>query len=1577
MGCLAILVGGTGFLLSVAPHHQAVSAAGRDIPPGLAGLVDEIESVTGGAAEVSFDAGTGKARFVRTALASPVPQPASLPATATPEQAARGFFSEYGSLFGVTNQAKQLSTSRTATVADGRSFVRFQQLHNGVPVMGGELIVQVAAQGNGILSATGETVTGAGLSTTPAVASGSARETALAMVAKYCATGISDLRCSRPSLWVYSPSVLGVDRDESSLVWRMEVESANGQPVRELVLVDAQRGFVALHFSQIDTAKSRQVYNASCGSTLPGTLARSEGQGATGNTQVDKAYTYSGYTYDFYYTQHGRDSIDGAGMTIISTVNYDEDGGCDYQNAFWDGSQLVLGTGFASACDVVAHEISHGVTQYESNLFYYMQSGAINESFSDIWGEFTELTYNPGSAGNRWLIGEDLSIGAGRDMEDPTAYGQPDRMTSSYYACGGYWDDGGGVHTNSGVANKAAFLMVDGGSFNGYTVTGMGISKTADLFYEVQTNLLTSGSDYADLYNALQQAAVDLGYSPADCQTVQNAIDAVEMDQQPTVCPTREAPLCVVGVPSVLFSDDMEDPDSGNWQSGYLQGVDAWGYASAYATSGQSSLWGYDYYDVADYYVAMTFDVALPAGSRPYLHFTHAFEFDSYSTYYYDGGVLEYSTDAGASWHDTYGLYTHHGYGGTVSVMYDNPLAGRSAFVGCSSGYGSTRLDLSSLAGQSIRFRFRIGTDSTTDHLGWFIDDFQIYTEIVALPPTVNTLPATDTSESGATLNGEIASLGKSDFAAVSAGSYHSLAVCSDHTLWAWGSNNCGELGQGDSGYFTERLSPVRVGSDSDWVAVSAGDYYSLGLRLDGTLWAWGGNGAGVLGLGDTTGRLVPEQVGSDSDWVAVSAGSSHCLGLRSDGTLWAWGSNYCGQLGLGDTADRLAPEQVGSDTDWEAVSAGFRHSLAVRSDGTLWSWGLNYRGQLGLGDTDTRTSPTQVGSDTSWDEVGAGYHYSLGLRSDGTVWAWGYNSEGELGVGDNSDRSTPTQVGVDNGWDSLTGSTYHTLGLRSDGTLWAWGANYYGELGLGDTADRWGPTQVGSASDWLVASAGRCHSLVVRSDGTLWTCGFGGQGMLGLGDSDNRQHLERVDSLPCEAWFEWGLTTSYGNSTPRQTVGELGQFNAYISGLQAGATYNFRACAAGASASCAGSLQFTAVSPDTTAPNVPTLLTPANGKATTDSTPWLDWSTVTDATAVHYQLQVDDSADCLSPVVSKTWLNGSSWSVDTVLPDGVYYWRVKAVDDAGNASAWTGAWTFRVDTTAPAVPTLVTLANGKVTMDSTPWLDWSTVTDATAVHYQLQVDESADCLSPVVSKTWLNGSSWSVDTVLPDGVYYWRVRAVDGAGNAGAWTGALTFRVDTTAPGVPALLTPANAKVTTDSTPWLDWSTVTDATAVHYQVQVDDSADCLSPVVNKTWLNGSSWSVDTVLPDRLYYWRVRAVDAAGNASAWASPWTFRVDTAAPAVPTLLTPIDGKVTSDSTPWLDWSTVTDATAVHYQLQVDDSADCLSPVVSKTWLNGSSWSVDPVLPDGVYYWRVRAVDAAGNASLWTGAWTFTVQ
>jgi Zn-dependent metalloprotease len=271
---------------------------------------------------------------------------------------------------------------------------------------------------------------------------------------------------------------------------------------------------------------------------------------AYGDSDAKSVHTYAIGIYNFYLDKFSRDSIDNAGMTIKSAVHYcDEDPDnpgsaiCPYDNAYWTGSQILYGDayGYALADDVAAHEYTHGVTQYESALLYYYQSGAINESISDVFGEYYDQVGNvtPGdTAAVKWLIEEDVTgWGAVRSMKDPTSYGDPDWMGSSYYYTGA--DDNGGVHWNSGVNNKAAYLMVDGGTFRSTTVTPLGWEKVGAIYYEANTNLLTAAADYSDLYLALQQACTNLvgkkNITIGDCEQVKNALDAVGMNtsQQP------------------------------------------------------------------------------------------------------------------------------------------------------------------------------------------------------------------------------------------------------------------------------------------------------------------------------------------------------------------------------------------------------------------------------------------------------------------------------------------------------------------------------------------------------------------------------------------------------------------------------------------------------------------------------------------------------------------------------------------------------------------------------------------------------------------------------------------------------------------------------------------------------------------------------------------------------------------------------------------------------------------------------------------------------------------------------------
>ena len=347
------------------------------------------------------------------------------------------------------------------------------------------------------------------------------------------------------------------------------------------------------------------------------------------------------------------------------------------------------------------------------------------------------------------------------------------------------------------------------------------------------------------------------------------------------------------------------------------------------------------------------------------------------------------------------------------------------------------------------------------------------------------------------------------DWVMVAAGGGHSVALKSDGTLWAWGWNYVGQLGDGT---IEDKAAPVRVGTDMDWVAISAGYRHTIGLKSDGTLWGWGYNIDGQLGDGTTDNKTTPVQIGSETDWETVVAGDAFTMALKSDGTLWAWGRNSDGQLGDGTTENRFAPVQVGSDTDWWAVSAGVDHAMGLKSNGTLWAWGYNGDGQLGNGTFDSSTVPIQIGSDGDWVEVSAGNTFTLGSRSDGSLWAWGWNRYGQLGDGTLIDRNTPVQVGTDTDWSAVSaGSADHTAALKSDDTLWAWGHNEYGQLGIGVFPNKNAPARIGTVTNWAEISAGGSHTAGLKGDGTAWSWGANYSGELGLGTNVTETEPQQI----------------------------------------------------------------------------------------------------------------------------------------------------------------------------------------------------------------------------------------------------------------------------------------------------------------------------------------------------------------------------------------------------------------------------------------------------------------------------------
>jgi cysteine-rich repeat protein len=244
---------------------------------------------------------------------------------------------------------------------------------------------------------------------------------------------------------------------------------------------------------------------------------------------------------------------------------------------------------------------------------------------------------------------------------------------------------------------------------------------------------------------------------------------------------------------------------------------------------------------------------------------------------------------------------------------------------------------------------------------------------------------------------------------AVSAGGFHAMALRSDGTLWTWGRKQYGATGDGDTTEYVRTPRPVP--NLTGFTAVAAGGYHSLALRSDGTVWAWGYNAYGQLGDGTTLQRNAPIQVPNLTGVIAVAAGHYHSLALRSDGTVWAWGYNLYGQLGEGTTSNALSPMRVSGLTGITALAAGMYHSLALHSDGTLWAWGLNASGQLGDGTRTNRSWPERVSNLTDVTAMVAGSGHSLALRSNGSTWAWGSNSSGALGDGTLTTRLLPVQV--------------------------------------------------------------------------------------------------------------------------------------------------------------------------------------------------------------------------------------------------------------------------------------------------------------------------------------------------------------------------------------------------------------------------------------------------------------------------------------------------------------------------------------------------------------------------------------
>ena len=328
---------------------------------------------------------------------------------------------------------------------------------------------------------------------------------------------------------------------------------------------------------------------------------------------------------------------------------------------------------------------------------------------------------------------------------------------------------------------------------------------------------------------------------------------------------------------------------------------------------------------------------------------------------------------------------------------------------------------------------------------------------------------------------------------------YASYAVEGSGELWVWGRNTTGGLGQNNR---TNYSSPIQI-PGTTWMQVKGGSNPGgkdslIGVKNDGTLWAWGDGATGTLAQNNEVQYSSPVQIpGTAWIWPQSSyGGGDQCGAVRTDGTIWVWGSNDKGGLGQNNTTNYSSPVQVGSDTTWSTdmnmFTMNYKGCYAIKTDGTLWSWGYNYKGMLGQNNEVNYSSPVQIPG-TTWKALSDGGRYGVGaLKTDGTLWVWGANDYGCLGLNQATSVgvSSPTQVGSGTDWEWLNYDQMDSFGRKTDGTLWAWGYNASGELALNDVVHRSSPTQIGSDTTWNLTQFNR-HG-AVKTDGTLWTWGRG-----------------------------------------------------------------------------------------------------------------------------------------------------------------------------------------------------------------------------------------------------------------------------------------------------------------------------------------------------------------------------------------------------------------------------------------------------------------------------------------------------
>jgi len=529
----------------------------------------------------------------------------------------------------------------------------------------------------------------------------------------------------------------------------------------------------------------------------------------------------------------------------------------------------------------------------------------------------------------------------------------------------------------------------------------------------------------------------------------------------------------------------------------------------------------------------------------------------------------------------------------------------------------------------------------------------------------------------------------------IAAGVAHTVALKPDGSLWAWGRNDYGQLGDSSK---IDSLVPIQIGTG--YAAIAAGFHHTAALKSDGSLWAWGYNAYGQLGDSTTTDSLVPKQIGTG--YTAIATGSFSTVALKSDGSLWAWGYNTSGQLGDGTTATSLLPKQI--DTGYTAIAAGPYHTVGIKSDGSLWAWGSQLAGQPDGNFTTYSLVPVRLG--TGYTTIAAGSYQTVALKADGSLWSWEPNNHGQLGDGTPSTSLVPKQI--DTGYTAITAGSMYALGIKRDGSLWAWGNNLYGQLGDGTTSASLAPKLIGAG--YMMVAAGDTHTVAIKADGGLWAWGNNYSGQFGDGTTTASLIPRPISTgytvpdsvapgipsglivIPAGAtqvnvfWttpLDNVAVAGYKVYRDGVLVGSPTLTNYSDTGLTALTAYSYAVAACDASGNC--SARSTAVSATTLAPrdiHLPTV--PTGLTATAIGTTQIDlaWTPATDSIGITqykisrrmYYPYYCPVCDVVAPLPTVVTLSGTppatSYSDTGLSQASRYYYSVQACNAAGNCSA-------------------------------------------------------------------------------------------------------------------------------------------------------------------------------------------------------------------------------------------------------------------------------------------------------------------